>query len=226
MQCLKFKGRRLTVSLAAEPDQLGWENLDASKLEKVCLRVRSAIIAVVLLLVCFAIIVQGSIYKSQFSDSIPNLSTCSLIPHSFGRYNASLAGTSTGTFTRPPTELRSHYDGLCTGISSSSFYAILAYDGVWSRPVLPLESYDVSVCESIGSCPKSNTQMQYCPCLSLSFTDSCESFECWESSASGQSQCSTYLGSLIASCYCFADLVNMITNEGASQTIDFIKSIE
>eukprot|EP01037_Dinobryon_pediforme_P043992 gene43992-55442_t len=61
---LRFKGKKLHVKRAPEPDQIIWENL-----EKQFRRFRTSLITVILVLLCFAVVVFASIYKTAELDS-------------------------------------------------------------------------------------------------------------------------------------------------------------
>lgn len=84
-----FRGHRITVSKAPEPDEVLWENLEISFWVKLGKRALTAAITIVLLIIGaisrellsfinlgFTIILQSAIYKQQFNDDVPKLEFC------------------------------------------------------------------------------------------------------------------------------------------------------
>lgn len=67
---LSFRGCHILVRQAPEPDQIVWENLEVPKRKKMYLRFRTAVITAGLVLLCFIVILQASIYKGIFSSKV------------------------------------------------------------------------------------------------------------------------------------------------------------
>ena len=65
---MKFKGHRLRVEEAPEPDEVVWENMEVSELSRFLRQIPGALLSTIFLIVSFAIIVQVIIYRI-----LPNL---------------------------------------------------------------------------------------------------------------------------------------------------------
>ena len=190
----------------------------------------TAFVAVIALLICFAIVVQASIYKTQFADKIPNLAVCeSDVPQTYG-YGFNITRSrdlSKYSLTRPPALDRGYYDNLCNAIVPGTFYVVLAQSpDDFTSTMVP---YNFSSCiessskPGTGLCPHVRNQANkaHCPCVSLTSSELCSSSGC---EFKGTKPCHQFEASTIGSCYCFDSLTKMIKEQGVSQTVDYIKS--
>ena len=66
-QKLRFRGHKLLVMKAPEPDEIVWENLEISYLSKYFRRTRTGFITFILLFVCFTVTLQASLYQGKKS---------------------------------------------------------------------------------------------------------------------------------------------------------------
>ena len=64
-QKLKFRGQKLLVVKAPEPDEIVWENLEVSYLSKYFRRTRTGFVTFILLFVCFTVTLQASLYQGK-----------------------------------------------------------------------------------------------------------------------------------------------------------------
>jgi hypothetical protein len=140
---LKFRGHRLHVEKAPEPDEIVWENLETGPTARFFHRVRTTIITIILMAICFAITLQASIYKQRFSDSIPSAKICQEeIPMLY----ASEGNTSDYRqiwLARAPESVRETRDAACSKIIPGSIYGVYTTGGnIYS----PVGSYDTDAC--------------------------------------------------------------------------------
>jgi hypothetical protein len=179
----------------------------------------------------------GSIYKSKFSAQIPNLSYCTtVVPYGYGypKYSNS-SDFSKYQLTRPPQAVRDIYDAKCDAVNTGSFYAVMAQGE--TEFLSPLVTYNISNCvwtagddvngevgNGDGLCPFPTTQRdsEFCPCVSVSSTETCREYTCYDDNTN--TKCGTYEASVVGACYCFDFLINMISTEGVTATINYIKS--
>lgn len=199
---------RLRVQRAPEPDDILFENLEVSGLNKFARRLRTTTAMFLALLICFFVILQASRYRQQFSSSIPNLAYCStIIPQ---QYTASTtnADVSSVTLVRPPDTLISYYDSQCEAVVGGTFYAVYSRSNSIKKPVV---SYDISSCtrpSPFGLCPSVN-EVSYCPCLSVQASDLCSTYQCTTVGASSKA-CLNYQTKLLADCYCASELSSLV----------------
>lgn len=178
---LKLKGRKIKVTQAPEPDQIIWENLEVTRIQQLYLRTRTNLITISLVVLCFIIILQASIYKQIFSARIPSSALCKqTVPE---LYTTSTVLTSKSvssyTLTRPPSSMASELDVQCDAAIAGTFYTIYTKNDNFNEPVVP---YDISTCTNSTTganhiCPTVD-QSTYCPCLSISDSTQCSSAEC------------------------------------------------
>ena len=62
---LKFRGQKISVSKAPEPDEIMWENLEISQFSKSFRRTRTGVVTFILLFVCFTVTLQASLYQGK-----------------------------------------------------------------------------------------------------------------------------------------------------------------
>ena len=66
---LKFRGYRLNVKKAPEPDEIVWENLEIPYYTKLFRRTRTSVLSFLLLIICFAVTLQASIYQGKLNQN-------------------------------------------------------------------------------------------------------------------------------------------------------------
>lgn len=205
---LMFRGQKLTVMPAVEPDRILWENLEVSWWEKAYLRVRTGVIVAMLVIACFIILLVIGIQKTQFSNSIPSRSLCrDTVPELYlnqSRFDVSLDDMK---FQRPDEGDREDLDDACSSIIADSFFVqyvtsenIRDDDGNLDDEINGddgrrrhrrqlsdlVTDYSLDACEVQGKgddekglCPDINRSVQ-CPCASTSSTVSCPAKSCFE----------------------------------------------
>lgn len=215
---LMYRGYKIHVHRAPEPDQIVWENLEISKTRKLYMRGRTAIIAVVLVILSFIVILQAAIYKNIFSDSIPAKEICDeVIPTLYA--NGSKAFTASELIlTRPPAEQVIAKDTYCSQLVGDSFYAVYTTDGNFSNPVA---KYDEAACTTYGFCP-SSSQSAFCPCISTTSKQDCVPYGCGEDDDS--LGCVTFRARSIGVCYCYSALSDGLSANGVVSTMQKLDS--
>lgn len=183
---LKFRGRKIKVVQAPEPDQIIYENLEVTKSQQFYLRSRTTFITVSLVALCFVVILQASIYKQIFTDRIPSSSLCKVTVPKLYTSETSLTTKSVSSYNliRPDSsELAKSLDAQCDAAIPNTFYVIYSATNSFDDPVVP---YNVTACvnttmgiERQNICPTLN-QAVYCPCVSITSTTQCSSAECSE----------------------------------------------
>lgn len=127
-----FAGHKIYVSKAPEPDQIVWENLEVTRERKWYLRTRTGLITAGLVIICFVIILQASIYKEKFSKKIPSSSLCkATVPELYNDDSSTLSSTDVSHYDlyRPPSALVADYDKMCTDVVPETFYAVYSKSG-------------------------------------------------------------------------------------------------
>ncbi len=185
-------------------------------------RLRTAIVCFILILICFAIIVQGSIYKVEFSHKIPNLNFCKYeIPYVYS-FAVNVSDYSTVALARPPVPQQHSHDASCSAMKSNTFYAVMTYDGNYTNP---LSDYNITSCKTKGLCPRALGEDQFCPCVSITSSEQCKTAECSLDPKNPDSRyCKNYAASVIGSCYCYSNLLAKISSTGVTGTIDYINN--
>mmetsp|Transcript_16932 Transcript_16932/g.25540 ORF Transcript_16932/g.25540 Transcript_16932/m.25540 type:complete len:1258 (+) Transcript_16932:167-3940(+) len=224
---MMFRGHRITVTQACEPDEIVWENLEVSSVRKMARRAISAVFALCLLIVGFAIILQAAEYRRVFNEEIPKLNMCHKeIP---ALYAGSYDFPSGVEIVRPdPSEddtgrTRDDYDLECTARVKGSFYAIYTTNGNFNSPLANYSITDVCKYGSSAAttdCPLPD-QSVFCPCLSSSSSDTCETLSCEESNGN----CDEFKASTVAGCFCYQELLSLFSSPLLSlwsqvQTVD------
>lgn len=169
---------------APEPDQIVWENIEVPFRQKLYLRIRTNTITFVLVVLCFIIILQASIYKSLFSDQIPSELLCgTTIPAVYAN------GSNSDNFelVRPPDSQQASYDTQCQQYVPGSFYAVYSTSGDFGDPAV---TYNVTACSTLGECPIYGAN-KYCPCVTLDSKTACQNAYCTTIGATSTS-CDTF----------------------------------
>ena len=213
---LKFKGHKLKIYRASEPDQIIWENLEATSRTKFLLRFRTILISFLLVVICFMVILQSSIYRTLFSANIPKASFCKSLPRLYSNKTIPYNSLSNINFIRP-TAFES-YDSTCSTIQDKSFYAVYSYSTSNFSNTLSKYSYDAchpSLCPIYGS-------GKFCPCVSTLSSDSCDTLDCY--THSGTDDCVSFSASLIGSCYCYVKLQSLLSTFSILQVFSLLNS--
>lgn len=224
---LKFRGHRIKVRKAPEPDEIVWENLEVSKGRKIFYRARTNFVTFLLVLACFVIILQAAIYKQQFSDALPQQDICGVeIPALYFDSYEDVSQYSSSELLRPEgniTESLELLDAECDSVLKGSFYAKYTWDGDYTDPVY---TYSIDACfDSDGSlniCPVPSTTEPHCPCVipvpNGEHTRECETLQCYKDAIVGFNDdhvtgqtCSTFDASVIGGCYCQQVLLDLLS---------------
>jgi hypothetical protein len=218
-QKLMFRGYKLRVTPAPEPDQIVWENLEVNAGKRYYMRARTAVIAVVLVILSFIVILQAAIYKNIFSGRIPSLEVCdTVVPTLYA--NGTGIDVSTMVLTRPPSESRISYDTTCAStMGSDTFYAVYTADGNFANPI---GNYDISACGVHGYCPKIG-YASFCPCISIKSKEPCLPAGCAGSDEEGK-ECDTFKASNIGVCFCYSALNDGLSANGVVATLNKLQS--
>jgi hypothetical protein len=133
-QAMKFKGRKLKVKKAPEPDEIVWENIEIGSLTRAFYRINTGIVSFILLLIVFIALLQTTIYKNRLKNKIPNLALCNTqIPITFS--NSSDADVISNLQLARPIVDTDVLDEQCDSYLPGSFYAIYTHEGDFDRPV-------------------------------------------------------------------------------------------
>jgi len=212
---LMFRGKKILVSPAPEPDQIVWENLEVGRLAKFYKRTRTSIITVLLVVVCFIVILQASIYKNLFSGNIPSDELCDEVVPLLYLNGTSNVRVDRMVLTRPVADERASKDATCENtLGETAFYATYTIDG---DPAQEVGSYDYSACTQYGLCP-SDTRATQCPCLSTKNEEACLPAGC--SIGDTSSACEAFEASILGVCYCYSALNNILSSNGVATTLD------
>lgn len=204
-----------------------WENIEVSSTTRQYMRIRTNLITMLLLIIGFAIVLQASIYKQVFEKEKPDLTLCDTeIPALYqGSYDSSEA--SIMEFTRVGsnmTDTVAYLDSQCNAEvtdTSDVFWGLYGDDADASEPSA---TYSIDVCAqdpssltTTGMCPHAG-QTTFCPCLSLTLNQTCETLICDTDPSS--SVCQEFSSTSIADCFCMASLTSIITDsQGFSDLI-------
>jgi len=195
---LKFKGCRIKVERAPEPDQIIWENLEVPRTAKHFRRFRTGLISVLLVASCFAVAVMASIYKSLELQSVPSASLCNtFIPQLyFGSNDANIASRG-GALTPVVSDVSvlSKLNKQCNALVPDTFYAVYAVN------THVIGNYSFQACanttaNTLSLCPQYASAYK-CPCLSTSSRQQCNSAGC--STGGG---CVSFQASALGRCFC------------------------
>ena len=213
-QPLMFRGNKLRVVPAPEPDHIVWENLELSGASKFYKRARTALITIALVILCFIVILQASIYKNLFSQNIPDDYVCgTAIPTLYA--NKTSVNIASMVLTRPASLERAAYDQLCEPIGSDTFYAVYTVGGDLNQIV---GEYDIAACSTVGFCPEESAS-KFCPCVSTSSKEQCYPQGCSADDDTGLVACRAFDASAIGICYCYDALSNGLSANGVVATL-------
>lgn len=226
---LKFRGKRVTVTKALEPEEIVWENLEVKSIVKFYKQLRTILFTLVMIVICFIIIVQVSRQKTIFAAKLPSSLMCDTALPSLlsGGTNSSLAlypDITSYSLTRPTADDIpdvTYLDSVCDSIIPGSFYARYMHGG--TEKGAPLVAYSFDACSAHGLCPVTG-QKVFCPCISSSTKDVCKATSTTCKGSNSYPTCSPYPASTFGSCYCEVALVQLIQDEGVSGALSVIKS--
>jgi RNA recognition motif-containing protein len=219
---LKFRGHKIHVEKAPEPDQIVWEHIEVGYWEKTWLRGRTALVTVVLVIFCFIIILQASIYKSLLSKNTPQLALCNdVIPSIY---------TNRSTERFPvnlvrPKQNQVALDLQCSSKYPKTFYAYYVHKG--KNNTNYAAHYNISVCDSTlpsghGLCPKLNYK-QFCPCVSIEDKQECTG--CYYNTKKHKQVCEPFKAGNIGACYCYSQLLDLLKS-GVTNTLNSINKLQ
>lgn len=229
-QVLCIRSHKLQVQAAPEPDQLLWEHLEVAPWTAFRLRLRTLLITVVLVIGCFIIVLQASIYKSIFAAQIPSQELCAdTVPLLYS--NASMDSTLL-QLTRAPsrTASLSQLDAQCVSTLGRSdvFYAVYALESNTSSYAA---DYDFSACSSSSTtsdlCPDPRNSQQ-CPCVSTKDVDQqCQSRKCYfpgRNAYDTDSRCTSFSSATIGACYCY-ELLNALASTANTPSLSKLRAL-
>lgn len=214
---LKFKGRKLRVSVAPEPDEMVWENIEVSKLSKLFRQFRTTVFTFILVLVCFIVILQSTIYKNKFNAKIPDLTVCNTDIPTLYSYNVSSTYTLANMEFMRPVDNQTNLDNRCNQIYQDSFYVELTNNGNWNDII---GDYNFHACNSSNICPMYG-ETTFCPCISTTSTDICQSATCEIDPRSPK--CTEIPASTFGACYCITELMNMLKSTSVADVMNKVK---
>ena len=220
-QTLMYRGYKLKVEKAPEPDQIVWENLEVSGPKKAYKRGRTAIIAVIMVILSFIVILQAAIYKNLFADRIPANEICDTVIPTLYANGSSSVNIQDLMLTRPPETQRIADDARCDSVGGDLFYGVYTTDGDYSNPV---GKYDVAACTSVGLCP-SIGQSTFCPCFSTKSSQKCLPAGCDQDDTIG-TYCKPFTASSMGICYCYSELNDGLSADGVVDTLQKLDSSE
>jgi hypothetical protein len=232
----KFRGKKIKVEKAPDPDEIIWEHLEVSGISKRFRRFGTSVVSGILIIISFAAILQSSIYKGVFAARIPAADLCSRgIPSLFGAYG-NVTDYSDFKFERPVSDSTEDFDSQCNAINGGSFYAVYSTEG---DPTNPVTSYDFQACNSSainpeyfydarsasnavagGLCPNYG-QKVFCPCISKTSRSTCQTLAC--SGTGTNAVCENFAANALSSCYCQQKL-NAILTSGIAKAVTYIRS--
>jgi hypothetical protein len=236
---LKFRGHRIRVHHAPQPDSIIWENLEVPKPLKRLRRARTVVLAIIAVLVAFVIDLEAVKYKNNLSKSTPQDYFCqSDIPQLYSQNSSSV---SAGQFidvglVRPALAVdRTALDAKCSALVPGTFYGTYAYTGKGrANPAGDVVGkYDLNACtESTaaaaglpyhGLCPHEG-QRVFCPCASLSSTEQCRTAACSANPTS--SSCYPFPASSMGSCMCFNGLQERLASLSGGDTLSQLEAFK
>lgn len=159
---LKFKGKKLKVTRALEPDQILWENLEVPNWYYDLLRYRTFFFTIVVIIICFFIILIVSGLRLSYSNQIPSDQLCTnmipqlYVPDTSKNYESYFPKVS---FVRPKPLEQKLYDANCSRYISNSIYAIFAENNNINNPIA---NYSFDACIFLPYDSR-NTLLSYTP---------------------------------------------------------------
>jgi len=180
---LKLNNRVIQVVQAPGPEEVNFENLEVSSLSKFLRRLRTAFVALLLMVISFVAILQAANYKSQQQSQIPVLSYCSSeIPNLYLNSSTKISSSSI-SLARPIDADVSKLDDQCKALIPNTFYGVYGINGDYTNPI---GKYDVKTCTKFSHtegknqtnlCPKLG-ESPFCPCFSLTSVEQCSTIAC------------------------------------------------
>ena len=227
---LKFRGQRIRVERAPDPEEVIWEHLEIPKGSKGLRRIFTTLLSIFFLTMSFAAILQAGKNKQIFTSKIPSETLClSIIPNLYAASTNTTVTTERYSIVRPDALERAYMDAQCNTVIPGSYY------GVFSTQhdiYAPAASYNMKACNASalplspdrGSCPKYG-QHTFCPCIATIPKETCYSLSCGsEPSKSSNKNCLAFSDSVISSCYCYQTLKEILSL-GIVATYNYIQDI-
>lgn len=238
-----LQGKCITVQQAPEPQNVVWGNFEVSWFTRFLYRMRTNIVLVLLLVVCFVIVLEAAMYKQAFARDVPDVTICdSEIPALYvDSYDPEAIKNM--RLLRPPTPARqTAFDAECEAVVPGSFYARYAGGGEFDGFDSPIGNYSTAACftdtGSIDVCPHPSTTRPICPCILTARSSfqsaSCQTLQCYKNlnyEINDDDQfypsmpaCRKFDAWTVGSCYCIEELTNIITS--SSGPMDTINKVE
>lgn len=212
---MKFRGTRINVRKAPEPDEIIWENLEVPTSTKYYRRLRTTFITLLFLAAGFMFIIQAAVEKNAFKKQLPMDYLCKTeLP---ALYKGTYKGISGTSLQRPSVATdangvtRASYDSQCKVVIPGSFYLLAAENNDPSKPV---GRYAIAACtkktltqraNTYGQCPHYN-QTVFCPCHTIDASETCpQTLACETEAIDGR--CESFSSGLIGGCYCYSQIL-------------------
>ncbi len=212
---LRIRGHEIMVTKAPEPDQIIWENLDVPVATKFYLRLRTAGITFLLILIAFIVILQASIYKESFETSKPDLSLCeNSIPQLYVNASSSISYNSISLIRKKDSNNNEDedYHAKCALITNNqnAFYARYVYGNNFSNPIA---YYNFTTCQT-SLCPVLGAP-SFCPCITTTSTTQCKTAQCSYDTNhfppnKVKGKCKTFTAGTIGACYCYNQILTFL----------------
>lgn len=200
---LKIRGYRPHITRAPEPEQIIWENLEASHAHRFCGKLRSCAAIFSLLLASLVILVLASNTRHDYLQQIPSDDMCSqIIPSIYAGVQFNETYILDAMVLVRPNNMSS-FDDACQAVIKDTFYATYTANGT------TVGNYSMDAC-GVGYCPSIYTA-QHCPCVSTSIDGICETGYCQANTDAG---CTGYRADALGLCYCKANMGDLLTWSG------------
>ena len=227
---LKFRGQRIRVERAPDPEEVIWEHLEISNGSKRLRRIFTTLLSIFFLTLSFAAILQAGKNKQIFTSKIPSETLClSIIPNLYAASKNATVTTERYSIVRPDDLEKGLLDSQCNAVIPGSYYGVFSTQ---HNIYAPAASYNIKECDTSalplspdrGSCPK-HGQHTFCPCIATIPKETCYSLSCGaEQSKSSNKNCIAFSDSVISSCYCHQTLKEILSL-GIVATYNYIQDI-
>mmetsp|Transcript_20473 Transcript_20473/g.45552 ORF Transcript_20473/g.45552 Transcript_20473/m.45552 type:complete len:1419 (+) Transcript_20473:89-4345(+) len=217
---LRFKGRKLVVEKAIEPDEIIYENIEVGTVPKMLAKLLTYAKLVLVLLLSFTVLYVAATIREEYEAQLPVEGLCGkVLPQLYATTSNYKNDTMLSRFelTRTPSRIRAAADASCEAVIPDSFYAVYTDGGEYGDPVATFDAAtcSTSVCPSVGDA-------SYCPCLSADLIDGCKSASCSEDG--GYGECLSFAAGDVARCYCTSVLERMLVANGVGGALSWLVS--
>jgi hypothetical protein len=204
-----FKGRKLHVTRAPEPDEIVWENIEIGPIQKSLARLRTFLLLVLVLIVEYALLAGAAQAHKRYTAFTPPEPLCTRqLPELYAgaNYNNDTI-LSQFELTRAPISKREEFDAECSDVLEDSYFGVYTFNGNFGNPAA---SYSLSSCNKV--CPE-NGDSEFCPCMPRHPSgDDCMTMEC--NSNDPTSVCTFFTNADILKCYCSNKLDTILSTDG------------